>query len=170
MKIKECLPSSEFAALQNFLGYLAANEIPHVRVGSSTIKGAWTRGVSDVDWVVYQEERRGEGFEGLLQRRSFEEGGSDVQEAEFTSYKRGPLNFILCFDKDFYKKYVDAASICTGAQVVNKEHRIAVHDFVLQRDYRPNPEVFAEIAAKGYTKTPMHQAYEDSTETESSLW
>lgn len=102
------------------------------RVGSSTILGV--RHPEDFDLLVLVESIKNS--EKTFSGMGFTPGGSQLPESQFLSMKDkdyGGINLILVEDKDYYSKYVEANDIAVEHNLTNKQERIAVFDFVLDR-------------------------------------
>ncbi len=171
MKLKDVLTNEEQATAALVLGAMAVEEREVIRIGSSLIEKAFKYTISlstdsfelveesDIDWVVYQKEGKGGPVEKRLLSMGFIEGGSDVPEEQFTSYKKGRLNFIVCHDWDLFGKYSSAQSICTDRQIVLKEDRVAVFDFIMDREGKCSHADFADLAMYGKRKSKKVGSY-----------
>lgn len=70
----------------------------------------------------------------------FQKGGSDCGDAagylgavpmSFQSFVRDDLNLIVTFDRDFYRRFLAATSLCKWLNLLEKPHRIRVFQTVL---------------------------------------
>jgi len=95
--------------------------------GSRVTKSGW-KDLSDYDYVVFDPEDKLS--KQLVDRWGFGVGGSERPEQEFTSYKKGVLNFIVTSKADFFKKYCMATELIKTVDAKTREERIKLFDII----------------------------------------
>lgn len=98
------------------------------RTGSQLVDGIEP---NDYDFVVEDTECV---MKEWLERNGFHTGGSVLPESEFTSWKNGPVNVIVCNSRPFFKKYLMATELLKQLQPKTKQERIDIFDTVMGRN------------------------------------
>lgn len=131
--------------LGKVLVHCQMNNLKHQRVGSSTIPSV--ENPMDFDLVVKVDDL--ESSLCLFKQFGSHSEGSLVPESSFASVKffefdgRISINVILCDDEELYGQYAEANAIAVEHDLVEKQERIAVFDFVMDRETKLTPEQFA---------------------------
>lgn len=142
MNMKELVHEQDFYKLA---AYLINNQLKFERVGSSVVPSATDPG--DYDLLVLGDKEFF--FEKFLIENHWMSGGSEVPDSEFISYKKhltsGVLNVILTTDEKFFETFSNANAICVEADLKHKLDRIAVYDYMFNRDNKPTEEHFSRL-------------------------
>lgn len=92
---------------------------------------------TDEDWIFdCSKEGQMVAAEAVLKKHGFwmadmsQEDYGDIRE-NFTPYRLGHLNFILCNNRAFYKKFVFATYLAARLNLLKKEDRIVLFQGVL---------------------------------------
>lgn len=104
------------------------NDLWIKRTGSQLIEGIEP---NDYDFVVEDTECV---MKCWLERNGYQIGGSDTPESEFTSWKNGKVNIIVCNSRPFYQKYLMATELLKQLQPKTKEERVDIFDTVMGRN------------------------------------
>ena len=115
-------------------------------IGSRTVNFASTAD-SDFDIVVHDVDRW-QNLEYWLHRNSFEMTKDSLgRTPDFRSYKdpTGRFNFIFAKDLDFYTKTVAANNICVDLEIVDKDTRIKVFEFMREEKGAMDGNSFAKL-------------------------
>lgn len=104
------------------------NDLWIKRTGSQLIEGIEP---NDYDFVVEDTENI---MRDWLIRNDYQIGGSDTPESEFTSWKNGKVNIIVCNSRPYYQKYLMATELLKQLQPKTKEERVDIFDTVMGRN------------------------------------
>lgn len=122
--------TQEKNVIEKLVGRLTLNGYKVHTVGSRKIKNGWSPIDSDFDFLVPVINKTEEHFvKGMLKRNGFEEGGSDVPQSSFSSYKRGNFNFIITWG-DETQQFLAAQELVESLSIAGKADRIKVFDFL----------------------------------------
>ena len=70
--------------------------------------------------------------DNLIANGWFNESESDDYDIQdFWSWRKGKDNYIICWDEEFYWRFVRAAEVCRYLHVTDKEQRINVHKEII---------------------------------------
>lgn len=96
---------------------------------------------TDEDWIVdCSFENQYYDAAVYLETQGFKRSNMDCDDYDdirenFTSYRKGDINLILCNKKPFYKKFVLATLIAKELNLLEKEHRISLFQAMLYGRY-----------------------------------
>lgn len=84
---------------------------------------------TDIDFIILSSDwdKLGEWCE----QNSFKTNFEDYELEEFRSYKRGPINLIITDDSVWYKKFTTATSLAKQLNLLDKDKRVVLFDFVM---------------------------------------
>lgn len=108
------------------------NDIWLRRTGSQLVEGIEP---NDLDYVA--DDPNGI-LEEWLNTTGWTRGGSERDEEEFTSYKQGKYNVIICHTRGYFTKYLMATELLVKLQPKTKQERIDIFDTVIGT--KNNPE------------------------------
>lgn len=108
------------------------NDIWLRRTGSQLIEGIKP---NDLDYVADDPSGK---LEEWLNTTGWTRGGSEREEEEFTSYKQGKYNVIICHTREYFTKYLMATELLVKLQPKTKQERIDIFDTVIGT--KNNPE------------------------------
>lgn len=103
------------------------NDLWIKRTGSQLVHGVEP---NDYDYVVEDEQGK---LKTFLDTMGFTRGGSEVPEAEFTAYRHGLVNVIVCTSRPYFNKYLMATELLHQLQPKTKEERVDIFDTVMGR-------------------------------------
>ena len=93
---------------------------------------------TDDDWLVLiDNHNRMSEIDAKLKEAGFEIGGSVFRSGSrneqdfFWSYTKGELNLIIVGTVDFYIKFIHSTKLCTKLNLLNKEDRITLFQYIL---------------------------------------
>lgn len=105
-----------------------------VLVGSQAVEGAATED-SDTDYLYFCSNLEDESkvLMTLVEAGYVTEGSEEysLHESEFKSFRKDSTNILLCFDGNFYNKFVLATELCNRLKLKDREGRIIVHEALL---------------------------------------
>lgn len=84
---------------------------------------------TDIDFVVLSNNC--DELYNWLEKNVFKTNFEDYAIGEFRSYKRGVINLIVTNDLIFYKRFVKATEIAKKLNLLDKQQRITLFDFVM---------------------------------------
>ena len=84
---------------------------------------------TDIDFVVLS--RGWDKLHSWLEQNGFKTNFEDYEIDDFRSYKRGVLNLIVTNDLVFYNRFVKATEVAKNLNLLDKEQRIILFDFVM---------------------------------------
>lgn len=108
------------------------NDIWLRRTGSQLVEGIEP---NDLDYVA--DDPNGI-LEEWLNITGWVRGGSEREEEEFSSYKQGKYNVIICHTREYFTKYLMATELLVKLQPKTKQERIDIFDTVIGT--KNNPE------------------------------
>lgn len=97
--------------------------------GSRITESGWDAKKSDYDFVIYDPDKTLGSF--LQKSKEWELGGSG-NGSEFSSYKKGMLNFILVDNKEYFNKYIAATECIKALNCKTKKERIHIFDSIFK--------------------------------------
>lgn len=84
---------------------------------------------TDIDFVIYSQDW--DKLHDWCEKNAFKTNFEDYGIEAFRSYKRGVLNLIVTEDPIFYKRFVKATEIAKKLNLLDKQQRITLFDFVM---------------------------------------
>ncbi len=84
---------------------------------------------TDIDFVIYSQDW--DKLHDWCEKNAFKTNFEDYELEEFRSYKRGIINLIVTFDATFYKRFVKATEVAKKLNLLDKQQRIDLFDFVM---------------------------------------
>lgn len=114
------------------IDFCMRNDIWLRRTGSQLIEGIEP---NDLDYVADDPNSK---LEEWLNKQGWQRGGSEREEEEFTSYKQGKYNVIICHTREYFTKYLMATELLVKLQPKTKQERIDIFDTVIGT--KNNPE------------------------------
>ena len=117
---------------RSLIDFCMRNDIWLRRTGSQLIEGIEP---NDLDYVADDPSGK---VEEWLNTSGWIRGGSEREEEEFTSYKQGQYNVIICHTREYFTKYLMATELLVKLQPKTKQERIDIFDTVIGT--KNNPE------------------------------
>lgn len=84
---------------------------------------------TDEDWMFYTKDMSN--FSYYLITNGFQIGGSVGENANWYSYKKDKLNFLLTNDIDYYDSFEEATKVATKLNLKDKQQRITLFNYIL---------------------------------------
>ena len=84
---------------------------------------------TDIDFVIYSQDW--DKLHNWCEQNAFKTNFEDYELEEFRSYKRGIINLIVTNDATFYKRFVKATEVAKKLNLLDKQQRIDLFDFVM---------------------------------------
>lgn len=84
---------------------------------------------TDIDFVIFSDDIEKLGV--WCERNGFQTNFGDYALEEFRSYKRGVINLIITADSTFYRRFVKATQLAKELNLLDKQQRVALFDFVM---------------------------------------
>ena len=84
---------------------------------------------TDIDFVIYSQDW--DKLHNWCEQNAFKTNFEDYELEEFRSYKRGVINLIVTNDATFYKRFVKATEVAKKLNLLDKQQRIDLFDFVM---------------------------------------
>lgn len=122
----------DISSYRLLVDFCMRNDIWLRRTGSQLIEGIEP---NDLDYVA--DDPNGK-LEEWLNTTGWTRGGSEREEEEFTSYKQGQYNVIICHTRECFTKYLMATELLVKLQPKTKQERIDIFDTVIGT--KNNPE------------------------------
>lgn len=125
-------PFEDISSYHLLVDFCMRNDIWLRRTGSQLIEGIEP---NDLDYVADDPSGK---LEEWLNTTGWVRGGSEREEEEFTSYKQGKYNVIICHTREYFTKYLMATELLVKLQPKTKQERIDIFDTVIGT--KNNPE------------------------------
>jgi len=84
---------------------------------------------TDIDYTLYSHNW--DKLDDWCEQNYFKTNWEDYAIDEFRSYKRGVINLIVTNDATFYKRFVKATELAKQLNLLDKQQRIDLFDFVM---------------------------------------
>jgi len=84
---------------------------------------------TDIDFVIYSQDWNK--LDEWCKQNGFKTNFEDYAIEEFRSYKRGVINLIVTDEATFYKRFVKATEVAKKLNLLDKQQRIDLFDFVM---------------------------------------
>lgn len=84
---------------------------------------------TDIDFVIHSDNW--DVLHNWAEQNGFKTNFEDYAIDEFRSYKRGVINLIVTNDPIFYKRFVKATEVAKNLNLLDKQQRIDLFDFVM---------------------------------------
>ena len=84
---------------------------------------------TDIDFVIYSQDW--DNLHLWCEKNAFKTNFEDYVLEDFRSYKRGVINLIVTDDVTFYKRFVKATELAKQLNLLEKDQRVALFDFVM---------------------------------------
>lgn len=122
----------DLSSYRSLVDFCMRNDIWLRRTGSQLVEGIEP---NDLDYVADDPSGK---LEEWLNTSGWVRGGSEREEEEFTSYKQGKYNVIICHTREYFTKYLMATELLVKLQPKTKQERIDIFDTVIGT--KNNPE------------------------------
>lgn len=98
-------------------------------VGSQVVPGAATE-TSDTDWLVLTYDRGA--LLSYLQEKGYENRSGDCYPMkDFVSLRKGMANILVVWEESYFNRFMDACVLAKRLKLVDKEHRVILHKYIL---------------------------------------
>lgn len=110
---------------------------------------------NDIDLLVLNSKK----VQELLFEYDLTLGGSVLPEATFNSYRFGKINLIVASTEELIEQFTRATSIVKKLYLVDKQDRINVHDYIMNRKTKMPTDVFINLTTGDRTQYEVWKSY-----------